>query len=40
MVNIFMTNHAIVKKQVESFRYYRKVIPVIQSIIDNKKVGA
>lgn len=28
------------QKQVESFRYYRKVIPVIQSIIDNKKVGA
>lgn len=27
-------------KQVETFRYYRKVIPVIQSIIDNKKVGA
>lgn len=28
------------QKQVETFRYYRKVIPVIQSIIDNKKVGA
>lgn len=28
------------QKQVESFRYYRKVIPVIKSIIDNKKVGA
>lgn len=28
------------QKQVESFRYYRKVIPVIQSIINNKKVGA
>lgn len=28
------------QKQVETFRYYRKVIPVIQSIIDNKKLGA
>lgn len=28
------------QKQVETFRYYRKVIPVIKSIIDNKKVGA
>lgn len=28
------------QKQVETFRYYRKVIPVIQNIIDNKKVGA
>lgn len=28
------------QKQVETFRYYRKVIPVIQSSIDNKKVGA
>jgi prophage antirepressor-like protein len=28
------------QKQVETFRNYRKVIPVIQSIIDNKKVGA